>query len=41
MRVSDWECRSTKETVVVRADLVVGADGAHSATRKMLQRNVK
>lgn len=36
-----FNCRDTKETVVVRTDLVVGADGAHSATRKMLQRSVR
>lgn len=33
--------RDTKEKVAVKADLIVGADGAHSATRKMLQRNVR
>lgn len=33
--------RNSKETVTVHTDLVVGADGAHSATRRMLQKSVR
>jgi len=38
--ITDW-CSDTGETVKVYVDLIVGADGAHSAVRNQLQRHVK
>jgi kynurenine 3-monooxygenase len=38
---AEFERCDTGETVKVVADLVVGADGAHSAVRNQLQRHVK
>lgn len=31
----------TGERVTVQADLIIGADGAHSATRRFLQKSVR
>ncbi|KAH0610252.1 uncharacterized protein H6S33_011779 [Morchella sextelata] len=37
----EFENTKTKESVTVHTDLVVGADGAHSATRRLLQKSVQ
>ncbi|KAF8472754.1 hypothetical protein BDZ91DRAFT_834349 [Kalaharituber pfeilii] len=39
-KYAEFEQRSTKETVTVNGDFFVGSDGAHSTTRRFLQRYI-